>query len=103
MNATYAAAAIRFTAHFRAMQARMMLVYDVYPFCGDGVDLVVSHNFVDASRSARSLPHVTQDVGPTCFVLERCCPSSFAWQHACRAVLVAGSMCVPGLRSGIPL
>lgn len=49
-NATYGAAAIRFTSHFRAMQARVMLAYDVYPFCGDGIDLVVSHNFVDPAR-----------------------------------------------------
>ncbi|KAK9906836.1 hypothetical protein WJX75_008813 [Coccomyxa subellipsoidea] len=49
-NVTYAAAAVRFTAHFRAIQARVMLAYDVYPFCGDGIDLIVSHNFFDPTR-----------------------------------------------------
>ncbi|CAL8462363.1 g1896 [Coccomyxa elongata] len=49
-NSTYAAAAVRFTALFRAVGARVMLAYDVYPFCGDGIDLVVSHNFYDLSR-----------------------------------------------------
>ena len=27
-----------------------MLAYDVYPYCGDGLDLVVSQKFVDAHR-----------------------------------------------------
>ena len=51
-NVTYAAAAVRFTAHFRAIQARVMLAYDVYPFCGDGIDLIVSHNFFAPTRHA---------------------------------------------------
>ena len=54
-NSTYAAAAVRFTAMFRAMGARLMLAYDVYPFCGDGIDLVVSHNFHDPARRAPAL------------------------------------------------
>ncbi len=54
-NTTYAAAAVRFTALFRAVGARVMLAYDVYPFCGDGIDLVVSHNFYDPSRRVRLL------------------------------------------------
>lgn len=51
-NASYAAAALRFTSHFHATGARLTLVYDVYPYCGDGIDLVVSHNFIDPSRCA---------------------------------------------------
>ena len=46
----YGAAVIRFTSHFHAEGARIMLAYDVYPYCGDGLDLVVTHNFVAAYR-----------------------------------------------------
>lgn len=46
----YAASIIRFTSHFHAEGARVMLAYDVYPYCGDGLDLVVSQNFVDSYR-----------------------------------------------------
>ncbi|CAL5227669.1 g10676 [Coccomyxa viridis] len=46
----YGAAVIRFTSHFHAENARIMLAYDVYPYCGDGLDLVVTQNFVAAYR-----------------------------------------------------
>ena len=46
----YGAAVIRFTSHFHAEGARVMLAYDVYPYCGDGLDLVVTHNFVASYR-----------------------------------------------------
>ena len=32
------------------MGARVMLAYDVYPYCGDGLDLVVTHHFVNPVR-----------------------------------------------------
>jgi hypothetical protein len=46
----YGAAIIRFKSHFHAVGARVVLAYDVYPYCGDGLDLIVSHNFVDSFR-----------------------------------------------------
>ena len=59
----YGAAVIRFTSHFHAEGARVMLAYDVYPFCGDGLDLVVTHNFVAAYRGQAVL--LQQGCGPT--------------------------------------
>ena len=60
----YGAAVIRFTSHFHAEGARVMLAYDVYPFCGDGLDLVVTHNFVAAYRGQAVL--LQQGYGPSC-------------------------------------
>ena len=68
----YAATIIRFTSQFHAVGAHVMLAYDVYPYCGDGIDLVVSQNFVDAHRGRAILmqtgcallpqtPHPPQD------------------------------------------
>lgn len=54
-NGSYGAAAVRFTSHFRAVGARVALAYDVYPYCGDGLDLRVTHHFVDPQRPSAVL------------------------------------------------
>ena len=51
----YGASIIRFTSHFHVRAARVMLAYDVYPYCGDGLDLVVTQNFVDSYREKAML------------------------------------------------
>ena len=56
-NVSYGAAAIRFTSHFHAAGARVMLAFDVYPYCGDGLDLVVTHRFEAKYRAPALLMH----------------------------------------------